>query len=71
MGHFAATKSLYSNLSFGPVRYIMVCEVSGSTSLSLLSLLKLSNHEKVLSTIHLLDGTVNCLAASGLSMFAV
>ena len=49
----------------------MVCEVSGSTSLSLLSLLKLSNHENVLSTIHLLDGTVNCLAASCLSMFAV
>ncbi len=49
----------------------MVCEVSGSTSLSLLSLLKLSNYEKVLSTIHLLDGTVNFLAASGLSMFAV
>lgn len=49
----------------------MVCEVSGSTSLSLLSLLKLSNHEKVLSTIHLLDGTMNFLAASSMSMFAV
>lgn len=48
----------------------MVCEVSGSTSLFLLSLLKLSNHEKALSTIHLWGSTVNFLAASGLSMFA-